>query len=79
MLTVSRPSGQGEHPMNKKHAAEVAKALGLLGCTEVAVLNPAPKSFHVHARHQHAGALYLVDVYDAQKAILDLSRLPQAR
>lgn len=75
MLSVSKPPNAGEAPMNKKHAQEVARALGLLGCTEVAVLNPAPKSFHVHARHTERGALYLVDVYDAQKAILELSRL----
>jgi hypothetical protein len=79
MPTVTRPDGQGETPMNSKHAREVARALALLGCTEVSVLNPAPKSFHVAARHGAKGSFYLVDVYDAQKLLLELSRIEAAR
>lgn len=67
---------EGVERMNKPHAKDVCRALELLGCTEVDILNPGPRSFHVVAKHQAVGQLYLIDVNDAQKKILELSRLP---
>lgn len=66
-------------PMNRQHAKDTARALELLGCTEVGILNPGPRSFHVVGKHQAVGQVYLIDVNDAQKKIVELTHLIAGR
>jgi hypothetical protein len=59
--------------MQKRHLTDAVKALGLLGCQAIIPLHIG-QSWHISAARPTGELVYLHDVQDVEKLILELAR-----